>query len=276
MALAALALVLTSALLHALWNALLKRSRNVEAMSLGISVVALTLTAAAVPWLPGRVLPGHRALGWALGAGLFEGCYFLALIRALERAPLGFSYTWMRGSAVLVVWPVSMLFLGETLRVRSSLGVAGVCLGLGCLGLGGGRHARGWAWAVTAGLFIGAYTLCYKLALDAGAHPVALFAIACALSLPIQLAVRVARLGPRAALAPPEQKGLTLLAGILCTASFILYLQALGMAGAGAMSTLRNTSVVFAVVCSGLLGEKPSARQWAGACLVALGAAGLA
>jgi drug/metabolite transporter (DMT)-like permease len=258
---AALVLVLTSALLHASWNALLKRGRNVEALSMGISVVALVLTAGAVPWLPGRVLPGHRALGWALGAGLFEGCYFLALIRALERAPLGFSYTWMRGGAVLVVWPLSMLFLGEAVTVRSALAVAVVCLGLGCMGLGSGRHFRGWAWAATAGLFIGLYTLCYKLALDAGGHPVALFATACALSLPIQLAVRVARHGPRTALAPPEQMGLALLAGVLCTASFVLYLQALAMAGAGAVSTLRNTSVVFAVLCSWSLGEKPGARQ---------------
>ncbi len=196
---------------------------------------------------------------------------------ALERAPLGWSYTWMRGGAVLVVWPLSIALLGETLRPVSALAVAAVCLGLACMGAAPERERKpgGLFWAAGAGLCIGAFTLCYKFSLSAGAHPVALFATTSSLSLPIQLGMRVARRGLREGLRPPEQKGLVLLAGVLCTASFVLYLQALAMTGAGAVATLRNTSVVFAVLFSWALGERPSARQWLGAALVSAGAVGL-
>jgi drug/metabolite transporter (DMT)-like permease len=48
------------------------------------------------------------------------------------------------------------------------------------------------------------------------------------------------------------------------------------MEGAGAMATLRNTSIVFAVLLSRILGERPTPRQWLGAALVSAGAMGLA
>lgn len=271
-------LVLGSALLHAFWNALLKRAQDRESASAGILTVALALTAGAVPFLPGPVFPDRPALLWGLAAGVWEAGYFLALVGALERAPLGWSYTWMRGGAVLLVWPLSVLLLGEPMGPFSALCVAAVCLGLLFMGLvaNPGQGAGALLWAAAAGLCIAGFTLCYKVALGHGAHPVALFATSMAVSLPIQLAVRSRRRGLRAALTLPGQPVLVLVAGALCTLSFLMYLQALAFEGAGAVATLRNSSVVFALVFSWALGENPSPRQWLGAALVAAGAAGLA
>jgi uncharacterized membrane protein len=70
-----------------------------------------------------------------------------------------------------------------------------------------------------------------------------------------------------------------LAAGVLCVASFLLYLEALALAGAGAMATLRNSSIVFAMLLSRALGgpsERRSWRQWGGAALVTAGAVALA
>ena len=50
------------------------------------------------------------------------------------------------------------------------------------------------------------------------------------------------------------------------------FLMAMIKEGAGAVLTLRNTSVVFALVLSAALGEPPRPRQVAGALLVSLGA----
>ena len=41
-------------------------------------------------------------------------------------------------------------------------------------------------------------------------------------------------------------------------------------------ATLRNTSIVFAVLFSRVIGERPGPRQWAGAALITAGAMGLA
>ena len=278
MLLATLLLVLASAFLHALWNALLKKAANIEAASMGILFVSLVVTACAVPFIPGPAFAEPRALAWALGAGCCEGLYFLTLCKALESAPLGWSYTWMRGGSVLLVWPVALLFLGEKLHPASAASVAALCTGLALMGLAprgsAGRGSLGWAAVV--GVSIAGFTLCYKLSLAHGAHPIPLFATSMCVSLPIQIAVRLLRRGYIRTNFVTTQWALVLAAGILCTASFVLYLQALTLAGAGAIATLRNTSVVFAVLFSWLLGERPTGRQWVGAALVAAGAAGLA
>ena len=91
-------------------------------------------------------------------------------------------------------------------------------------------------------------------------------------AMPIQIAVTRAR----GASLMPRDRGLVLLAGVLCAASFLFYLQALTLAGAGVLATLRNTAIVFAVLFSRIIGERPGARQWTGAALITAGAVGLA
>jgi uncharacterized membrane protein len=63
-----------------------------------------------------------------------------------------------------------------------------------------------------------------------------------------------------------------LVAGVACTASFVVFLHALAIAGAGWVLTMRNTSILFAQGFALLIGERLSRRQLAGAVLVALGA----
>ena len=272
----AMVLVLASACLHALWNALLKRSRDIQTASVGILAVSVAVTGCLAPWTRGPIFPDLPSVLWALGAGLGEACYFVTLARALRSAPLGWSYSWMRGVGMLLVWPVSILCLGESFRPFSAVSVAVVCLGLAAMGLGAGR-GRGFAaffWAVTTGVFIAGYTLCYKCALASGAHPVGLYGLAMGVALPVQIGISLRRPGFRARLW--DQWGLTLTAGVLCTASFLFYLQAMAMEGAGLMATLRNTAIVFAVLFSRAIGERPTSRQWAGAALITAGAVGLA
>lgn len=274
----AMLLVLLSAFLHALWNAILKQTRNLESSSLGILAVSMVTTWAAVPLLAGPAFPRPWAIAWSLAAGLFEGVYFLALTRALDRAPLGWSYTWMRGTAILLVWPASALCLGERVHPVAAVSAAVLCLGLAAMGLAPGleRKPHSLRWALVTGVAIACYTLCYKLALTHGGQPVAVYAVSTCLSLPILVLMRVRRRGLPEGLTLPGQPWRVAAAGLLCAGSFLLYLKALALEGAGAMTTLRNTSVVFAVLLSTALGERPTPRQWLGAALVAAGAGGLA
>ena len=273
-----LVLILASAFLHSAWNALLKKAANLESASTGIIAVSMLATACAVPWLHGRAFPDGHAVAWGLGAGCFEGLYFLALAKALDSPSLAWSYTWMRGGSILLVWPMSLLFMGETLRLLPACAVLGVIGGLALMGLAPGSLAdrRSLKWAGLVASAIAGYTLCYKLSLLHRANPVALVALAMAVSLPIQVAVRIQRKTFNRPDTPPVQWDLIVLAGLLSAASFTLYLQVLALGGVGIMATLRNTSVIFAVLLGWGMGERPTPRQWAGACLVAAGAVGLA
>jgi drug/metabolite transporter (DMT)-like permease len=271
----ALVLVLSSAFFHASWNALLKRHPNPEVGV--VSVISVSVVGGGL-WtlgMQGQAFPTTSGLAWALAAGACESIYLASLSRALKAAPLGLAYTVSRGGAMLLVWPVSVLWLGEAVSAWMVAGAVLLGGGLVVMNLTRpqGPAATGVAWAALAAVCIAGYHLAYKLALGEGAQPPALFATGLLVALPVLILERARKLGwatlKREAWARP---GLVVVTGIICTLSFALLLSALGSSGAGVVLTLRNTSIAFALVLAALQGERLERRQLAGAALVAVGA----
>ncbi|MCP3162946.1 EamA family transporter [Myxococcus qinghaiensis] len=272
---AALGLVLVSAFLHASWNATLKRHPNPEAGVVGVITVAVVGGGLWALGMRGEAFPSMWGLVWALGAGACESVYLAALSRALSRAPLGLAYTVSRGGAMLLVWPVSVLALGESVSAWTVTGAVVLGGGLGVMHLSRprGRAASGVAWAALSAVAIAGYHLSYKLALSEGAQPPALFTTGLLVALPVLLLERSRQMGwaglQREAWSRP---GLVVFAGAICMLSFALLLSALNDSGAGAVLTLRNTSIAFALALAALQGERLGRRQLAGAALVSVGA----
>jgi drug/metabolite transporter (DMT)-like permease len=203
-----------------------------------------------------------------------EGGYFMTLALALREAPLGVAYPVSRGGALALVWPASVLWLGERLTAPAAAGAAVVLLGLILVGRkqGGRASLRGVAWSVACAAFIAGYHLAYKRSLSTGAEPGAVFATALLVALPVTVA-RLGRQGPSRALIAWRAGPLVVgAAGVLCAASFLVFLVALARGGAGAAITLRNTSVLFALLLAWAIGERPRGRQIAGTLAVAVGA----
>jgi drug/metabolite transporter (DMT)-like permease len=268
-----LALVLASALLHALWNALLKREPRTQAATLAVQAIAVVLSTAAALYGPARWYPGPAGLAYSIAAGACEAGYFATLALALEAAPLGLVYSVARGGAVLAVWPFSVLWLGERATALDMAG-AGIIAG-GLLSAGADplqpEARRGLGWAGLCAAFIAAYSLCYKRALSLGAEPSALVAT----SLGVALVINLARGAPGRAqvVSVLRERPLQLRAvGAACFLGFRIFLVALALSGAGAVMTLRNTSVVFAQLMGFILGERPRLRPLVGAGLVTAGA----
>lgn len=268
MSTAALALVLLSAFLHASWNALLKREKDTRVATAAVLLIAALAACAAMPFAKGPMFPTSAGLAWTIVAGISEGGYFLALAMALSRSPMGLAYAVARGGATLVVWPVSVLWLGERVTIVAGGGSALVVLGL--LSTAEGRaRASGMIWAWLCAFCIAGYHLAYKEALAEGAQPIAVFAVALGMALP----PNVGALGLRNIVRRVASRPATLVgAGLLCTASFVLFLVALTRGGAGIVLTLRNTSVLFAYAMAYAIGERPTRKQLAGGVLIALGA----
>lgn len=273
----AILLVLLSAFLHALWNALLKRGRDLEAQSAATFAGAALLSAGLACLQPGPSFPTREALGWALASGLFEGVYIVCLVRALGRASLGWAYTWMRGSAVLAVWPLALAVSQERPTPVAAASALLVLLGLVAMGRRPGEQVgpRAWPWTLGAGLSIAAYNLCYKAALGFGAKTTGLFAVSLGLGLGLQLAEQASRKALPTLARVFEAPGRLALGSAVCAGGFLFYLVAMETEGAARVTTLRNTSVVFALLLSWMLGERPGRNVWLGAALVACGAAGL-
>ena len=122
-------ILLLSALLHALWNALLKHERTPQVAVAGVLSFALLFTLVALFASSGPAFATPTALAWGFGAGAFEGMYFLTLAAALARADYGVVYTIARGGAMFVVWPMAALLLGEPFTTRGAVGAPLVGVG---------------------------------------------------------------------------------------------------------------------------------------------------
>src|SRR5688572_5498010 len=121
MSISVVLLVLGSALAHATWNAILKRSKDPENAIFPMMAVA-SAVALIVAFALRMTMPTPKVLAWILASGLLEAGYFVALARALSRAPLGSVYTVVRGGALLLVWPVSIVLLNETITIARAIG----------------------------------------------------------------------------------------------------------------------------------------------------------
>ena len=271
------ALVIVSAFFHALWNALVKREADKTIMTIGVVGTATAIAAIAAVaqgiWLGRPPFTDWRSVAWCVGAGVFEAGYLYTLALALTRSPLGVAYTVSRGTALLVVWPVSVGLLGEH---ASPLGVAGATVltaGLAVTGLDRAKLERGAGIAVLCGCFIAAYHLGYKQAMAIERSESAVVT----LTLGIAVALNVAWIGRErrrelAAAFQRQVRGRVILAGACCALGFLLALGGLRAGGAAAVLTLRNTSIVFAALIARVGGEALGVRKLGGIGLVALGA----
>jgi uncharacterized membrane protein len=285
------ALVVVSAFLHALWNALLRleaeKDRSLVA-AIGVATVVAAIVAV-VRWGLGEVLfASWRGVGFTVLAGVMEAVYFATLAKAMELGRLGVVYTISRGGAVLVVWPLSMALFGEQATLASMVGSVVVVGGLALSGLGGapaGAHVdasgdrrarRAVGWAMACAVAIAGYHLAYSAALSEAVNPSACFALSLAVSVTIN-ATRLSRAGRGRFGELMRQRWRRLVVmGVVSSASFLVLLEALARGGAGHVLTLRNTSVLFAVVMGWRIGERPRRAEVIGAALVAVGAALLA
>jgi len=273
------AVLIASAFLHALWNALLKRERSPQVAVAGVLSWAAVFAIAAALLSGSPAFATRAAIGWGTAAGVFEGLYFVTLAAALARADFGIVYTVARGGAMLLVWPAGALLLKEPVAAKAAAGACLIGIGLGLVaGRAGRRGAEraGMVFAAACATSIAGYHLCYDRALAAGARDAPLFAVALVVALPFVLA----SLRGRTTVMDPSRAGRRLstglrwaIAGLVCTGSFLLFLRGLSTVGAAVALTLRNTSVFFAQGFAILLGERPTRAQLAGALLVTAGAA---
>lgn len=286
MSLPALLLVLASAFVHAAWNAILKRCRHPEhAVLAGSAVSASFAVLVALPF--GFSIGDGHAYLWCLVAGLLEAAYFQTLGRALARGTLGLVYTVSRGGSLLVVWPVSVLLLGEALTVSRAAGTLLVLAGLAATGFAAparspesknpppraaSRATSAFALAALTGLFIGGYNLAYKKALSGGVAAPTANAISLGLAGGINL-VAIGAARRRAAFTALREQPVAIgVAGFLGATGFLLFLAALAWVGAGLVVTLRNTSILFAQVFGFFLGERPPRLALLGTVAVVAGA----
>jgi drug/metabolite transporter (DMT)-like permease len=258
-----LILALGSATLHAAWNLLLGRARDVQAAAAVTFVISVAVA------LPFAIVWWHAEPSvwpWALASSLLEVVYVIALALAYRLSEVSFVYPVTRGLAPLLALGFAVVALGHGVSATEAVGIA--CIAVGVVGVRG-RPGRGDATALlltaTIATTIAAYTLVDRVGIQrAGAltYFVLTLALPCLVYSPLVGARAMRReLGPA-----------VLAAGIANLGSFSLGLLALRHATAASVLAVRSTSVVIATVLAGrVLSERVSRLRLAGSVLVFAG-----
>jgi drug/metabolite transporter (DMT)-like permease len=263
---AALGLALAAAGLHAAWNLLLARERDTEATtaaSLIVFVAALAPLAAATWRVEGSAAP------YIVGSGLLELAYIALLAAAYRRFELSLVYPLARGLAPVLALVIVVVAVGASPSAGEVGGVVAVAIGI-LLVRGARRSGRGSALAVAIAAAIAGYTVVDRYGIKhANAAPYLLLVM---LGPALAYPVSVGRERLAAAARP-----VAAVIGVASAGTYLLVLLALRLATAPAVSAVRETSVVIAVVLArAFLREPVGARRVGGAALVAAGVALLA
>lgn len=262
-------LALTAALLHAGWNAMLRsggdRFSAIVVMSAASSLVAL-------PWAIMSGVPLAGAWPMLIISAILHVGYNLALVWAYRHGELGQVYPLARGAAPLLVTLSAALFVGEHLPVAALMGICLVSIGI--LGLAAAKTGRAALLpAFVTSLFIAGYTvtdgLGARISIDASGYAAWLFVIDGPPMLVIHWYQRGRFLPPVWTYDTAKAAG----GGVISLLAYGLVIVAVSFAPMGAVSALRETSVLAAALLGRFfLGERLTGRRLAGCSLVAIGA----
>jgi len=266
--LSAFLLALAAAVLHAGWNVLLARARDVAAATTVALVLAVLLFApvAVATWDVDA-----SAVPWIAASVALEIVYFVFLTTAYSRSDLTLVYPVARGSAPVLVLAGAAV-TGATIGLVQALGV--LLVGGGILlvrGMTGQSDARGLFLALGIGAAIAGYTLVDKQGVEHAAV-IPYFELVLA---PVAFAAMVWLAAMRRLPVARAELGWATLAAAVCAfAAYSLVLGALTLASAPSVAAVRETSVLFAVALgASVLGEPVGRSRASGAVLVVAGVA---
>lgn len=266
------ALVLLAALMHALWNAILKIQGERAVVVFLITGGAALGGAVASLFLP---LPAAASWPYIAASTTVHCAYLLGLSAAYQRTELSVAYPIARGAAPAVVLLVSLLFLSAELHFSQVLGIALLVAGILSLAFGPLRRTRAWAgpaFAALTAVCIAAYSLIdgagARLAGNAHSYAAWLF-----ISQFIPVCVFVLwRYRSTAVTTISSQWRMGLLGGLLSLFSYWLVIWAMTVISVPVAVALRETSVLFAMLMGVIWLKEPwSAARWLAVVLVLCG-----
>lgn len=268
MTLPVLGIVLLAALLHALWNALVKASGD-RAVTLGL--VALGHCVPAILLLPFVQMPAVEAVPYIVASTVIHWGYYFYLNASYRFGDLSLIYPIARGCAPVMVALGAMVWADETLSLVAWIGILTVSAGI--MVLATVRHAdrRGIASALVTSALIAAYSIVDGIGIRVSGTPVGYVVWLFAAEICVALFVLVSRFARARAMSPRAVR-LGITGGVISGVAYGLALYAKTLAPIGMVSAVRETSVIFAALIGVIwLGEGPPHRRLAAAGVVAVG-----
>jgi drug/metabolite transporter (DMT)-like permease len=268
MPLTALAIALGAAVIHSLWNLVIARSTDNQA------VTAVAIFFGTLVMLPFAVWAWDvhaEAWPWIAASSVLELVYFYLLTTAYQRADMSLIYPIARGMAPVIVLVVSIAF-GVAFGPLQAAGVA--IVGIGVVLVRGFKGNARWshvALALAVATSIAGYTLVDKQGVRYADPVTYLFLVLITPGIGGVLFIWARGGWPRIRKAIAWQ---SLAAGIGTNVAYTLVLFALTLAPAASVAAVREVGVVFAVFLGAVFLKEPvGPTRVVGAVVVALGVA---
>ncbi len=263
-------LILFAALLHASWNALLRGGAD-RLWSMTIMCIAVAGVCVPVGLWVG--LPAKASWMYGLLSAVLHTGYNLFLVRSYKSGDLGQTYPIARGSSPLLITLAASLFAGEKIGMSTLLGILLVSCGIISLAFKGRKFAvPSLPYALGTGCFIAAYSVTDGIGVRLSGEPIAYTVWMCALwgifMPPVYIALRNAKslFTARPGLATSA------VGGWVSVLAYGIVIYAMTSAPMGAVSALRETSVLFAAVIGYFfLGETLTVRKVLACTVIAIG-----
>jgi drug/metabolite transporter (DMT)-like permease len=273
---AALALVLSAAVIHATWNAMAKGARDPMAMLWWAGVLSSLALAPPSLYVLARDGFSPRALPFVVATVILHSMYFFSLGKAYQTGDFSVVYPMARGMGVALVPVGAYYFFDERLSRIGILGIALIAAGIFALHWRRGAWSEeallrpGTGWAIATGLCIACYSLVDKVGVSHINPLPYLWAMMLGSCVSLLPAVR-ARPGSMAR-EWRENRLAVLLSGVLSPGGYLLVLFAFRLSKAGYVVAGREVSIVIsALIGSILLKEGRLPQRLLGAAIVASG-----
>jgi len=265
--------VLTAALLHAVWNALVKGGADKRLNMAGVVIGHLPLALLSLAFVPA---PDPAAYPYILAGIALHFGYQWFLLESYKIGDLTQVYPIARGVAPLLVAAVSLMFLGVDLSGMEILAVITIAAGILSIalvrGADGLRNGRATTMALTTGCFIASYSLVDGMGARVAGTALGYYAwlgIANAVIFVIFMAATTPQV-----LRDLPAKGLKvfLIGGAASFVAYSLVMWAFTQSPIALVTALRETSIIFALLIGVLLiGERLSLGKVASTMITLLG-----
>jgi drug/metabolite transporter (DMT)-like permease len=255
-----ISLVLFAALLHAGWNALLRGGADrLWSMTIMCIAIAVTCVVAAAFMVP----PAAASWGYAVLSAVLHVGYNLFLVRSYRVGDLGQVYPISRGSSPALIALGAAVFAGESIAPGVLLGIALVSGGIISLAFRGRKlSVPSLPYALGTGCFIAAYSVVDGIGARLSGAPLAYTVWMCALWGVLMPMVYIGLRDARSLFSVRPGIFSAAAGGLVSLLAYGIVIYAMNEAPLGAVSALRETSVLFAALIGAIfLGETLTARR---------------
>ncbi len=253
-----LVLVLSAALLHAVWNSMVKSSNSPELVIASYQLIGSLICVVLAIFVP---FPNPSAWPIIVGSVVIHNCYYFTLARAYRAGDLSQVYPIFRGMAPILVACGGFFFVNEYLALNKVVGISLISLAVVSLAFRptkfGKLTPKALTWAIATAILIASYTIVDGLGVRITNNELSYIVWLFILEIvPIGIIILLTRRTEWFEYLRKNQKNV-FVGGIASSLAYGLVVYAMSLGALAVVSSLRETSVIFASIIGAVVMREP-------------------